>query len=82
MVGIEVIIVEERYTSGTSYLDNEMPIKDKYNKARRIKRGVFKSNNGIFINADVNAAYQIMKKIKGIVVPIKSSECVKTVGVM
>lgn len=82
MVGIGVIIVEESYTSGTSYLDNEMPTKDKYNNARRIKRGVFKSNSGIFINADVNAAYQMMKKVKDIVVPIKSYERVKTVGVM
>lgn len=30
---------------------------------RRIHRGMFKSNNGTLINADVNGAYQIMKKI-------------------
>lgn len=60
---IEVILTEESYTSGTSFLDNELPIKENYNKSRRIKRGLFKSNEGKFINADVNGAYQIMKKV-------------------
>ena len=62
-VGINVILTEESYTSGTSFLDNEDPVKENYNKARRIKRGLFISNKGIKINADVNGAYQIMKKV-------------------
>lgn len=62
-VGINVIVNEESYTSGTSFLDNELPIKDNYNKSRRIKRGLFVSNNGIKINADLNGAYQIVKKV-------------------
>ena len=61
-VGITVIEVEESYTSGTSFLDNELPTKENYNKSRRIKRGLFKSNKGL-INADVNAACQIMRKV-------------------
>ena len=61
--GIQVILTEEAYTSGTSFLDNEKSIKANYNKSRRIHRGLFKSNNGTKINADVNAAYQIMKKV-------------------
>lgn len=60
--GINIILVEESYTSGTSFLDNEIPIKDNYNKNRRIFRGLFVSNKGIKINADVNGAYQILKK--------------------
>ena len=60
--GIKVILVEESYTSGTSFLDNEMPIKENYNKSRRKHRGIFKSNNGTLINADVNGAFQILKK--------------------
>ena len=48
---------QEKYTSGTSYLDGEYSEKESYNKARRIKRGLFKSNGGILINADINAAY-------------------------
>ena len=60
--GIRVITTEEAYTSGTSFLDGELPTKDVYNKKRRIYRGLFRSNQGILINADVNAGYQIMKK--------------------
>lgn len=62
-VGINVIITEESYTSGTSFLDGELPTKVFYNKDRRIHRGLFISNQDIHINADVNAAYQIMKKV-------------------
>ena len=60
--GIKVIEINEAYTSGTSFLDREYPNKTNYNKQRRVKRGLFKTNNGILINSDVNAAYQIMKK--------------------
>jgi len=60
---INFIITEESYTSGTSFLDNELPIKENYNKSRRIHRGLFKSNNGLLINSDVNGAYQIMRKV-------------------
>jgi len=62
-VGLNVIITEESYTSGTSFLDGELPINEFYNKSRRIKRGFFKSNKGILINADINGALQIMKKV-------------------
>ena len=62
MRGIEVVTIEESYTSGTSFLDKETPEKQFYNKSRRIERGLFKSNSGILINADVNASYQILTK--------------------
>ena len=62
-IGITCIITEEDYTSGTSFLDEEMPIKENYNIKRRKKRGIFESNKGILINADVNGAYQIVKKV-------------------
>ncbi|MGG3957448.1 transposase [Bhargavaea massiliensis] len=62
-VGIKLIVTEESYTSGTSFLDGEAPTKENYNKNRRIKRGLFKSNKGILINADVNGAYNIMRKV-------------------
>ena len=61
--GIRVIITEESYTSGTSFLDGELPTKDVYDKTRRIHRGLFRSIQGVLINADVNAGYQIMKKV-------------------
>lgn len=61
--GMQVIITEESYTSGTSFLDNELPIKENYNKSRRKHRGLFISNKGVKINADVNGSYQIIKKV-------------------
>ena len=60
---ISIVLTEESYTSGTSFLDGELPIKANYDKTRRKHRGVFRSNQNILINADVNAAYQIMKKV-------------------
>jgi transposase, IS605 orfB family len=62
-IGINVILTEESYTSGTSFIDGEFPKKEFYNKKRRKHRGLFVSNQGVQINADVNAAYQIMKKV-------------------
>ena len=43
-------------------MDHEKPTKKFYDKSRRIKRGLFKTNNGILINADINGAYQIINK--------------------
>jgi putative transposase len=63
MNGIQLVLTEESYTSGTSFLDGELPIKENYNKKRRVKRGLFKTNNGILINSDVNGSFQIMKKV-------------------
>ena len=72
--GIEVKTVRESYTSGTSYLDGEKPTREYYDKARRVKRGLFESNIGILINADVNAAYQMMKLGEARAIPIKTGE--------
>lgn len=60
--GIKYIEVNETYTSGTSYLDNEAPIKENYNKERRVQRGLFQAKN-MLINADVNGSLQIMRKV-------------------
>jgi len=59
--GILLHQIDESYTSGTSFLDDEQPNKSNYDKNRRIKRGLFKSSRGL-INSDVNGALQIMKK--------------------
>ena len=72
--GIEVKTVRESYTSGTSYLDGEEPTRTYYDKTRRIERGLFKSNTGILINADTNAAYQMMKLGETRAIPIKTGE--------
>ena len=63
LAGITFIQVNESYTSGTSFLDNELPAKEHYDKSRRNYRGLFISNDSRRINADVNASFQIMKKI-------------------
>lgn len=61
--GINFVTTEESYTSGTSFLDNEIPCKENYHKERRIVRGLFQSENGTLINSDVNGSLQIMKKV-------------------
>ena len=60
--GIKYIETNEAYTSGTSYLDNEAPIKENYNKERRVQRGSFQAKDTL-INADVNGSLQIMRKV-------------------
>ena len=70
LAGIVVIQANEAYTSQTSFLDNEIPINQNGDKARkrkglspvkrRVKRGLFKSNKGILISADVNGALPIL----------------------
>lgn len=62
-VGINYIETNESYTSGTSFLDEEEPVKQNYDKSRRIQRGLFKSNSGLLINSDANGSLQIMKKV-------------------
>lgn len=61
--GIKFVKCNENYTSGTSFVDEEEPIKENYNKDRRIHRGLLVGDNGMEINADVNGAYQILKKV-------------------
>jgi IS605 OrfB family transposase len=66
---IKIIIQEESYTSKASFFDNdEIPVYDenKIHKfsGKRIKRGLYKTSNGSIINADLNAALNILKKSK------------------
>ena len=60
--GIKVELVDESYTSKCSFLDNEQVGKHPSYKGKRIKRGLFRSVSGQLINADVNAAYNILVK--------------------
>ncbi len=61
-VGIRVIQVREDYTSKCSFLDNEPIRKRSKYEGERVARGLYRSKNGIFINSDVNGAYNIIKK--------------------
>ena len=61
LVGINVIIVNEAYTSKCSFLDKEKISKHDSYVGRRIRRGLFISSSGIMINADVNGSLNIMR---------------------
>ena len=67
-MGIEVILTEESYTSKSSFLDNDHLPKygDKKPKfsGTRVKRGLYKSLSGRLINADVNGALNMIRKVK------------------
>lgn len=66
--GIQVIFQEESYTSKASFLDRDpIPVYQKTKKkpvfsGRRIHRGLYRSAKGVLINADVNGAYNILRK--------------------
>lgn len=67
--GIAVVLTEESYTSQASLLDmDEIPVYSKGNtggytfSGRRVKRGLYRSEDGILINADINGAGNIIRK--------------------
>ena len=62
--GVTVTTVEESYTSKTSLFDNELPVKHTAYAGKRVHRGLFKTGTGRLVNADVNAAAQILRKRK------------------
>lgn len=63
--GINVILVEESYTSKCSFLDSEPLRKHSTYKGKRIKRGLFKTFKGKLINADLNGSLNILRKVIG-----------------
>lgn len=65
LVDIKVTITEESYTSKCSFLDMESIEKHDTYVGRRVKRGLFKSSQGIKYNADLNGALNILRKVAG-----------------
>jgi putative transposase len=63
LIGIEVILTEESYTSKCSFLDRE-PI-GKYERfaGKRVKRWLFIAGDGREIHADVNGSLNILRKV-------------------
>jgi putative transposase len=61
-VGILVIEQEESYTSKCSFPDSEEVKKHSKYLGKRISRGMFRTAAGLIINADVNGAYNIIRK--------------------
>lgn len=75
LAGIKVITHEESYTSKSSFLNKDpIPRWKKLKKGvkrrkhkfsgRRVHRGLFKTVDGVLINADINAALNIIRKSK------------------
>lgn len=63
--GLRFVEINESHTSKCSSLDlEEIKHHDIY-VGKRVKRGLFKTKTGILLNADINGAYNIMRKAKG-----------------
>lgn len=71
LVGIRVEITEESYTSKASLLDlDPLPVRDPNNdkekhtfSGKRVKRGLYRASDGHTLNADVNGAGNIIRKV-------------------
>ena len=63
LVGIQVLLTEESYTSKCSFLDREPIRKQERYAGKRVKRGLFRAADGRFINADVNGSLNIIRKV-------------------
>lgn len=64
--GIEVIVVEESYTSKVDHLVFEEMVHHEKYQGKRTKRGLFKSSCGKSLNADVNGAIGMLRKAEAI----------------
>jgi putative transposase len=62
LAGIKVIYQEESYTSKCSFLDLEPIGKQAVYLGKRITRSLFRAAEGRLIHADVNAAYNLIRK--------------------
>ena len=68
--GISVIVTEESYTSQASFLDEDIIPTYKLGNnphhifsGKRLKRGIYRTKNKTLINADVNGAANILRKV-------------------
>jgi transposase, IS605 orfB family len=60
--GIKFQTITESYTSKCSFVDDEEIKKHTTYSGKRINRELFRTKNGLIINADINGAYNILKK--------------------
>ena len=73
LAGMNFMTVEESYTSKTSFLDREKLYHYKNNKpsknysflGKRFSRSLFRSQLGYVIHADINASFNIIRKVSG-----------------
>jgi putative transposase len=66
--GIALIVQNESYTSKASFVDGDV-LPNQYEpknthtfSGKRVKRGLYRPQNGTTINADVNGAYNLLRK--------------------
>jgi putative transposase len=68
LVGIQVVLQEESYTSIASFLDGDFiptygqVVTEPVFSGKRLKRGIYRASNGLRFNADVNGSYNILRK--------------------
>lgn len=77
--GLKYLETQESYTSKCSAIDNEQVKHHNKYAGKRVKRGLFQSKDGILINADVNGAINIARKLKVTVIQFNTVEQVKGV---
>ena len=73
LAGMNFMTVEESYTSKTSFLDreklhqykNDKPKKDYAFLGKRFSRSLFRSQLDYVIHADINASFNIIRKVSG-----------------
>lgn len=73
MAGIRFVENEESYTSKCDALAEEEIGRHKSYLGKRVKRGLFRSSTGKYINADVNGAVNILRKVVG------ESDCISQI---
>ncbi len=64
------MVADESYTSKASFVDGDKMPKRYHKKTKqkrtfsgkRVKRGLYQSSDGTLVNADVNGAFNIMRK--------------------
>jgi IS605 OrfB family transposase len=70
LVGITVLVTEESYTSKASFLDHDpLPVRKPDDETKHtfsgkhVKRGLYRASDGRETNADINGAYNIIRKV-------------------
>jgi IS605 OrfB family transposase len=70
LVGMDVVLVKEAYTSGVSAYDLEPVEKSSYDKSRRIQRGLFQTQDQQLVSSDINGSLNILRIYDKHVVPM------------
>lgn len=65
LAGMRTILTEESFTSKCSFVDHEELCRHDTYQGRRVHRGLFRTHDNVFVNADVNGAANIMRKVIG-----------------